>query len=380
MKKSNHETAQRSLTLDVSAQDRQPVVRSIRRYRLACRQLFAVVGCAGAAGATIIDDEELSLRPDLPRAQRLLREVFGLEADDKAKAFAYPARRWFRADLYPTSLSFVWDSARRQVVARWNARDPEFTRASRGWLILQGARGVAEFQRVGIEFPQATARPKLGERSITLNWDTAIGPVELSLGRLDSGRWHRWTQVRYGAWSPGTLILNERDGQLRVTLSYEKPGSAEAPPDASRVLRVRLDESALVMAGPDGETTYDTIQMADALGMLGRLRLQRELWERRKSSAGNPRRAWGNKKAWRATVTHLGRVTLNRDRYTSDCNHAWSRRIATRALAWNCGLVDLVVPEQLGEHSWPWAQLKDFLRYKLGERGCSLTIGSTEKN
>lgn len=364
----------RSVTLDIFCDQelRQTVLNSIRRYRAACRQLFAVLGCAQAAGGAILaTDEDVSIRPDSAQAQTIMRQVFHLPDDAPAKALGYPCRRWFLDELYPAALSFVWDSARRQVVTRWQAKDPEFTRASRGWLVLQGARGVAEFRGVGIELPQATARPRLERKQVVLKWDRNMGPVEFKLGSMDPGRWFTWSNIVSGVWPPGTVTLNERDGRLRLTVSYERPHQ-QADMDPSRSLTLQIENDHFVVTGPDGE--LDTIGLADALAMLERLSKQRQLWEGRKECAGSPRRPWGDKKAWRATVEHLSRVTLNRERFVNDRNHAWTRRIATRATSWRCGVVRVPAWDGLGSYPWNWSQFQSFLRYKLEERGGSLII------
>src|SRR5262245_40933716 len=150
----------RSLSVDVVVADelRQPVVNAIRRYRAACRQLYAVLLLSQQAGAEIVEtDEVLRVLPKNEAAKAVLASALG----KGGKALGYELRDWFRQELYPQSLSFVWDSARRDVAAVWTAADPEHPRATRGYLALQGARGIAQFARRGLGFPLATARPKL---------------------------------------------------------------------------------------------------------------------------------------------------------------------------------------------------------------------------
>jgi len=350
----------------------QPILDSIRRYRMGCRQLFGILGCAMAAGASIIDNKSLSLKPNTSAAQLLLRQVFGLAEDDQAKVLVYPARRWFLQQLCPSCLSFVWDSARRQVVTRWRARDPEFTKAQRGWLILQGARGVGEFRHTGIEMPQATARPKLLKREVKLKWDRVISDVTLYLESFDPGRWWTWSKILDGTWSAGTVTLNERDGKLRLTVSYDQPVD-DAKLDPERTLTVVVANDNLILSGPSGETV--SIGLANAIGRLKQLRAQSELWDRRKRCAGNPKRPWGDKKSWRQTVKHLNGITLNRRRFQEDCNHAWSRRVASNAIRWRCGNIVFTVPDsaKLMNEPWQWADFATKIAYKISDRGGVLT-------
>ncbi len=385
------DTISRSLTLDVFCADEdqyRPVRDSIARYRAGCRQMFAVLGLAQAAGAKLKEHAEgVRVTPDGKASKLACAAVLkgariekGEKVRGQGQAYqvhigvgaCYEMRQYFLTELYPDALSFVWDSARRQVWTRWTAKDPEFTRAGRGWLVLQGARGLAWFRGVGIELPQATARPSLEKHSLRLSWDKTIGPVELHIGKLDPGRWYTWRQVLDGTWPAGTVTLNERDGRLRVSVSYHRSIDPEVL-DVERVLRVHVTEAgdALALVGPDGETTYDRISLEDASGMLKRLAAQRSVWEGRRGAAGSPHRPWGNKKAWKATQKHLDRVTLLRERYVTDCNHAWSRRLASRAVSWRCGMVE-VTPSEIGGATWAWDQFRQFAKYKLHEVGAAL--------
>ncbi len=201
------DTISRSLTLDVFCADEdqyRPVRDSIARYRAGCRQMFAVLGLAQAAGAKLKEHAEgVRVTPDGKASKLACAAVLkgariekGEKVRGQGQAYqvhigvgaCYEMRQYFLTELYPDALSFVWDSARRQVWTRWTAKDPEFTRAGRGWLVLQGARGLAWFRGVGIELPQATARPSLEKHSLRLSWDKTIGPVELHIGKLDPGR------------------------------------------------------------------------------------------------------------------------------------------------------------------------------------------------
>jgi hypothetical protein len=362
----------RAINFDVTCPDEQyrAVRSSIDRFRAGCRQLFSVLGCAQAAGASLVskDDGDLSLKPNTAAAQAILRQMFRLDADAKAKALAYPARRWWLGHVYPDAMSFVWDGARRIVCERWQAKDPEFTRANRGWLILQGARGVAEFQRLGIPFPQTTARPKLLTKSIALKWDRTIGEVEFFFaGRgLTPHEWHIWSKIRHP--------------QHRIGVTYQRDGQPAAL-DPDRVLYVRLgdDGASLVLVGPDGERSYDAIGLSDAAAQLAMLAAQSRRWSERKECAGNPRKPWGFKKAWKATVEHLVRVTKRRECYQKDCNHAWSRRIVSRAASWRCGVTAFIPPDGLSGQPWQWTQLSQFLTYKLQQIGGVLRIDQSEE-
>jgi hypothetical protein len=84
----------------------------------------------------------------------------------------------------PKSMRF--DSIRRDVTTVWNSLDPEYTKAKRGWLALQGARGVAQFNWRGIGIPQATGRPKLDGYTLA----QGVNPRKsMALSRITNARY-----------------------------------------------------------------------------------------------------------------------------------------------------------------------------------------------
>lgn len=382
--------AQRSLRLDLFSPDdvRQHVLDSVRLYRACCRQCYATLLNAQVSGADLtVTEDGISLKPNGERSKLVLALALdhaGVEKQESppgardgkrfvvraGAALGYEMREYFLRSLWPTALSFVWDSARRDVTTVWQAKDPEHTRAARGWLAMQGARGVAQFMRRGIGFPIATARPKFSRHEITLKWDRDLGPVEFRVGKLDAGRYYPWKCLVDGddGWTPGTLYLSERDGLLFATVTYARP-LAESSADLARRLTVLVAGNTLTLTGPDGEV--DVIAATDVLAQLVRLRRQAETWEARRESVGAKSRPWGNRRAFVAVQDHLSRLTLQRTRQVADANHAWTRRIAARAAHWRCGTVEVIIPEdsQFGGESWPWSQWRELLRYKLEEVG-----------
>ena len=371
----------------------QAVLGSIRRYRHACREMYGVLLAAFAAGAEIVDEEKLSLKPDNDRATVVLAAAMGRvaitkESGDKGegnrfslsagKALGYEMRTWFLQDLCPGFMSFVWDSAKRDVTTVWTSGDPEFPKAKRGWLALQGARGIAQFQRRGIGFPLATGRPALGGYTLHLKWDHNLGEQEFKLPRLDGGRRHVWLSLRDKdeGWKLGTIWLNERDGKLLAIVSHHRPERG-AEVDAGRICRLSFGTTAetwLTVASPDGEQMFFAISAADAIGHLAQNERRRIALEARKAAVGNPCRPWGRRKGWDAIVAVLGRNTANRARFAADCNHAWTRRIVGLAVSWRCGQIMVPsLPETMHGYSWPWSDWTAKLRYKAEERGIAIT-------
>jgi len=372
-----------------------PVVQSVRRYRDALRKMFAALDAGHALAATLAarDDGSCVLTPHNDEAKIALAVAFGgarIKRLPKAlgpngkpvregshfdvavgSASAYELRNWFRAILYPSAKSFVWDSARALIVERWRALDPE-VRATRGFLTMQGARQLAQFWRRGMCLPLATARPRFARRSVTVHWDNALGPVELQLADLDRGAWKIWRRIRDGVYEPGSITINERAGKLLLGLSY-KSAAETAETDADAVLTVRLDGDRLTMTA---DASADEIALDNAIAVLTRLRGATDAWTRRRASSGSSWRSWGHRAKWRGAQEHLTAVTASRANFVTDCCHAWARRVASRARSWKCGQVALEIDAlaTLAGHSFPWSELKCCVQYKLARFGGSLTM------
>ncbi len=403
---------QRSVRVDLSlrgeyAEWRQRVLNSIRAYRAALRHAFGVFVEAQDAGAQLEWTEDtVRVRPNNHAA----RVIAGLATGQATIARTEPEGERVRGqgDTYtvqlgrgavyelraelgrqlPTVLSFVLDSARRDLQSAWTARDPEFPQTTRGWLTLQGARGCARFQNRGIGCPVVNGRPKLNGRTLILKWDREIGEVPFALSDMDGGRWHVWRSLADGddGWKLGTIYLSERDGQLFVILTHTRPASAaDVQPDRPLTVTVLPDdpETLLQCSGPDGGSfapTADVIGSAAVRAMLAEHAARRAELERRRGDCGSPRRPWGHRKGWADNQRVLDRHTLIRERVVQDYNHAWSRRLVSRAVSWRCGVIRVgPLPQRsfnggpaigsIGNHPWNWHQFRQCLTYKAAERG-----------
>ncbi len=390
---------QRSLKLDLVAPEdkRHAVIASIRRYRHACRQLFAVVGLGQLAAARLTErdgpDGELDLRFEAQSDQAKIALAAAIAAAkiDKGEkvrgegqayqvrigsGFAYELRDYFLRELYPSALSFVWDSARRDVTTAWTARDPQFPKAGRGWLALQGARGLASFMRRGIGMPRASARPKLVGHQLILKWDRDLESVAFRVGKLDGSRYVIWKRLRDYAegWKLGTLYLTENRGRIAAVLTYEAPGEKAGFQEGTfcDVLMTDEGEQLFYLKSTAGRFSFDEIDAAAVLGFLAQHQAKKIAIEQRIAAAGNPRRPWGHRRGWRhdqevrAGLTRLRMLTFR------DYLHAWSRRIVTRATDWLCQGIRLApLPLQLRGHDWPRTEFLSILKYKCAAKGLS---------
>lgn len=387
--------ANRSLKLEIylSAEQAdllQPVRDSIRRYRAACRQMYALLFAAEAAGAVIEqDDKGVRLSPRTNNARIALAAALGtnrVEKGEKEKgkgqsftvwcgaASAYDMRNWFFEQLYPAAKSFVWDSARRDVTTAWSAKDPKLPKANRRWLSLQGARGVAKFERRAIGCPVATAKPQLTGHELVVEWDRTIGEVRFQIPRLDFGRYRVWQRLRDGEpnWELGTVFIGEHDGRLTATITYSVPDS-EVAPDPTVIAVLAVSGEQITMTCGESVKSIPTIAARAFLAQHSR---RREQLEARRAACGNPRRPWGHRRGWNAAQDVLSRLTEQRSRVVTDYSHAWSRRIVDWSVKWQAGRIQFEVPagDVLGE-SWPWGEFVDKLTYKAAERGITIVSG-----
>lgn len=365
----------RSLPIKLSVDDElyRPIVNSIRLYRHLCRDVFGIVALAEFAGAAVeYLDDEIRIKPNSEKSKKLLEVAF----DKSGKALAYQLREWVLREQAPNWLSFVWDSLRRDVAVKWTAKDPEFTKVSRHWLMLQGARQTARFQRVGIGFPVATARPKLDGHKLILRWDSEIGTVEFRVGTLDPHAYSVWSALRdkEEGWKLGTIYLSERDGGLRATITHTILFDMKGP-DEARVATLAMNgdpEAYFKLAGPGHQS--DTISVVGIVAWSKELAAQTEKRKRELASFGSSRRPWGNRKGWLRARDLLGHITHRRSQWQLNHNHAFTRRIVNRLENWRCGTLKVEKwPEQsLLTEPWSWSQFQSMLKAKCEESGIKM--------
>jgi hypothetical protein len=361
----------RSVTIDLIPPDDRykDVINHIRQYRATAKQCYAILLMAQTAGADLnfSKDGTFSLKPNSKRSKKLMELAF----DKAGKALAYELREYVLQHLIQGFHSFVWDSIRRDITQVWVSKDQEFNNASRGWLALQGARGIAQFNHRGIGFPNTLVH-NLDAHRLSLTWHHDIGPVEFKVPRLDCRKYNIWRALRDGdeGWKVGTLYLNERDGLIRAVVSYCKPAELKNL-NTNYVCAITTDcesnDTLFKIIGPQGSDTIDNYEVISWLKMM---KARRENLEARRASCGNPKRPWGHRHGWLASQDVLSRLTMKREKGVADRNHAWSRRIISRAVSWNCGTLEIgKLPELMYGCPWKWQQFSEFLKYKAEEIG-----------
>jgi transposase len=370
----------KSTVFDVIADKRSEIITDIKRYRYACNKVNAVCYLAEIAGATIKEgDNGFSIKPGASNAAKnILAETFGIH--DK-KAHLYETRLWIRS-LNPTWLSIVPEAIHIDVSNVWKAKDPEFVKASRGYLQIQGARRLTKFDGIGISIKNTV--PKLKDHSVFVKWDSVMGEVELRLGKLDGSRYHIWNSLRdkVEGWKLGSMRLTERDGFLKLIVSYTLPDLPKAV-DVDKAMYVEFGETPenFITMHTDKNYESDVISIAGTIEWVKQLEAIRIKYEAERKSYGRNKGQWGNRNGWKAVIKKSEALTLRRTNGEKDHNHCWTKRIVQNAIRWNAGAVVVVnMPERtMLDYPWSWYQFKQMLKYKIEEIGGSLNVCIVEK-
>ena len=368
----------RSVTLPVflpeEAKDKyQDIINSIRLYRAIARQMFAACAMAEIAGAKITHDKEyIKIIPQKDAALSILKTAFKQDG----KAHLYQLRTLVLDELAPTFHSFVWDSLRREVSKRWVSRD-QLIPATRGYLLLQGARDIAQFKSLGIGIPAIPSTIKLKDHRLSVKWDHSIGGIDFGINRLDGQRYIIWKCLRDGekGWKLGTSYLSEREGRLRVTITYEAPDK-KIKLDKSKKLILSFTQEEKPMdflkLSHNGRKLY-TISVADAMNRIDRLFKLRQQYEINRASDGGKK--WGHRAAYKSTQAKVSKITLRRTCVTKEWNHLYSRRIMNFMNHANAGVLEVEkLPSDLLGRPWPWKQFFEFLSYKADENNVKLIL------
>lgn len=361
----------RSIKIDVFAapEQRQAIISSIRKYRAAARKMFCAIAMSEIAGATV-DEKTGIVKPSNDRSKKILADAFDLQ--DK-KAHAYELRNFIRTEFAPEWMSFVWDSLRADVSSRWRAKDGEFPKATRGYLIDQGARSLGFFAHIGIGFPQATAKPTIEDHKLHLKWTHDLGEIVFTIGKLDPGRYWHFKNVRdkSNGYEPGTFFLNERDGRLFVLISFSAPmKSCEIDPNAETHVHFNIKDKNNFLTM--GSIAVDVTETAAWISELKKLS---EKFQERMGAAGNPKKPWGHRKAFKSNSVRLNHITERRENGTTVRNHLWSRRIVDEMKRNQTGklIVHNFPTKEMFGFPWKFDQLKNFISYKCSEIGASVT-------
>jgi len=358
------------------------IINSIKLYRSVARKIFTGAVMSKMAGAEIIfENEDLKISPKNDASN----DILNLAYNGNFKKGPLYGIKPFIKNLAPNWLNFVNDSVRRDIESALKRKDPEFPKASRDWLTLNGARGIGQFKRLGIACPVATARPKLYNNKIRLKWDYEIGEIEFTVPKLDRGRYLIWKSIRDQEYKLGTIFLNEKDNKLRAIISYEMPSKGTLKPNKNKILMVKFNDNPenFIKMSIDNKgkvhNNVDTVNITEAVNWARELKIQQNKFLSHRRSVSNSRFSWGSRKILKGIKKRQNNITARTENGKKYRNHLWSRRIAQRAEKFNVGSVILIDPpentlfkDSVNETPWQMYQLKQFLKYKLDEIGVNL--------
>ena len=408
--KKDPEVVTKMFVIDVFVREeglKQQILNSIKLYRHAGRQLVGTFFTACAAGASVQEKKgDLVIKPENARA----RQILDLAMDKSGKLEMYSCRdvvlqHWAKGSGKGggkgggnTSRwhSYVWDSLRRKVWSLWQAKDPQFQKAARGWLVLQGVRRLPVMNGIGIETPAVYVR-KLDHHSVELQWDHEIGPVTLHFTKLDGGRWAVWKAILEDRYKIGSVTLNYRrtkkGPQLKLYMPY-KYRRKKRDISPKRSIEVSFDHDTGITvtmlegkhdsqaAVPPDDLRKVVLPFAAAISGIDQLKTQDETLLAKLRACGNRgecRRGQGCPAAANAFVARRKKVSLQRERRVKDWNHRWTSRIAAVAESWQCGKCVLFdIPETIRKRPWQWFHFQQMLQYKLHELGCTMDVVVSE--
>ena len=176
--------------------------------------------------------------------------------------------------------------------------------------------------------------------------------------------------MRDGAtgWKIGTVYLNERDGRLRLTVSYTAP-LKDTVTDPDTAMQVEFGDeldSFITLSCPAKRFSGFRIHAHETRDWLARMEVLNARYEAQRKSLGR-----GNRKVRRRVRERENRRSVRRANGTKHWNHVWTRTIIDHCRRLQAGKV-VVVNRPEGEvfgFSWPWAQFEQFLAYKADEMG-----------
>jgi hypothetical protein len=369
----------RMLKIEVYPEDKAdwPKVRALfEEYRTALRKAFCMHGLTECAGAEILEKKGHKQLKPTAASKAVRSELFGGAGKNRE---LFP---WLKAQL-PTFNATIHDCAMGQVLDVWKSHDPSLTKATRGWLVMQGERMLPRMARADLRVRRDYVSMEPHAVGLRLFADKERDTLRLKVRTLDGGRYGIYKRLATGALRCGDPVrFGLRDNDLYLYLPYAVEAEAREL-DPARVLEVAFGDDldhAISMrlraghASPlDDLRTYH-VDAAGAWAFILRHNARRECLDRERRAAGRRgNQGIGNDAAYASATRRLDRLTLGRENALKTWNHTWTARIVKQAERWKCGAIEVFgPPEGLLTESWPWADWRGKLAYKAKAMGIKL--------
>jgi hypothetical protein len=298
-----------------------------------------------------------------------------------------PPRDWVVGQFDGRLHNDCADQLPREVRTRYNSKDPDKPKLTRSYLILNGERRAPLMANAPL--PMRPGRSaKISENGHQVTLDLGWRTVEIKVGTQERQSWAAWKNCLSGKWKLGDpmFLHRKRKGGWFLRVTYTRP-DVDSKPLEGRVMEVSFPDAddptemikCVIRKGH--KTIADlkrnrSLSAAGALAVVDRFAARRDKSEAVRRSI-NPRL---QTEAYRSERDRSRRLSDRRQRVAQGWNHQWSITLARVAHQWRCASVMLFdLPPNLYGRSWPWAQFREMLKYKLGHIGIKLEICKSPK-
>jgi len=348
---------------------------SVRLYRAAMRAAYSFCAIAETAGAEIdTSSDNVTVKPSDENCRKILSECIG----NSGKIKYYEMYTWMK-ELYPSLMCNSYSKIQYTIGKMMTMKDQDIKKCQKKFLVLNGKRAFASFNRAGI--PLKAGMAKIDGHKILCRWDKEIGEVSFSTQKLDGSTYFAFSSLREerDGWKikDSYLSFDEDKNKIILILSYERPDTpSKVDPDKVMYVEFTDDQEKFITCYTDDKWSARPFS---ASGIVSYLRECECVYNRyMKEFRGYMRREHKQKKHVREK---LNRYTERRSNAEKNNNHLWSRRIVDFARQQCAGkLVVVNIPEKtLFDLPYGWYDLKTKLEYKIKEIGGETSFVEVEK-
>jgi len=359
----------RNLKLELYVDDLElhgKIRSSVRLYRACLRAAYSYCALAETAGSEIVcKDNNVTIKPT-PQAVKILSEC--IKTGGKVKY--YEMYYWMK-ELYPSLISDSYSKIQYVINRMMTAKDQDIKKCNKKFLILNGKRAFAQFNRAGIPLKAGSKKVIIDGHKVKCRWDKEIGEIEFNTQKLDSSTYYAFSSLREkrDGWKicDSYLSFDENKNKIILILSYERPDTpSKLDPEKIMYVEFSDDKEKFITCYTDDKWSSRPFSAAGIVGYLSQMECIYNKYIREfKSYIKREKKQKKNVKA------KLNRYTERRANAEKNNNHLWSRRIADFARQQCAGkLVVINMPEKtLFDFLYGWFDLKTKLNYKIQEIG-----------
>ncbi|HJZ06323.1 MAG TPA: hypothetical protein VJ327_10835 [Patescibacteria group bacterium] len=349
---------------------------SVRLYRACLRAAFSYCALAETAGAEIVaENGNVTVKPNDEKAREILSACVG----HSGKIKYYEMYHWMK-ELYPSLISNCYSKIQYIIGKMMTMKDQDIKKCQKKFLIVNGKRAFAQFNRSGI--PIKSGMAKIDGHLLKCRWDKDIGEVEFTTNKMDSSTYYAFSSLREGweGWSikDSYLSFDEDKNKIVVILSYERPDTpTNIEPEKVMHVEFTDDKEMFITCYTDDKWSARPFSAAGIIGYLEEMeQIYSRYWSEFKSYERRERKQRNHVKE------KLNRYTERRANAEKNNNHLWSKRIVDFARQQCAGkLVVVNLPEKtLFDLPYGWFDFKTKLDYKMKEIGGTVSFVTVDKD